>query len=396
MWTDTRLKYLAALPISNGLGESGQYDESSWPRYIRTTDIAGPRTLRSDTFASLPPEIAIAARVRKGDILMTAAGTVGKTVLIESDQPACFAGYLVRFRPRQDVYARFISYWTETPLFLGQVEAGKVRSTIDNFSASKYANLRLTVPPLDVQRRIADFLDSETARIDALVEKRRGMVGLVGERWKARLAGVFDPDAQLRLKYLLGAPLAYGVLVPEHDEAGVPMLRIVDLRQDTVDLETVARISPRLSDEYRRTVVRVRDLVVSVVGTLGRSIEIDAELAGCNLNRPLARVQLQPDVPRTLIRLWFASDLFGDQARLATASDSAQATLGLEDLGNFRVGLSPDRSNWGEVAATLAEHEARFLQTAAALRSQIDLLAEHRQAVITAAVTGELDVAEAA
>lgn len=68
------LKYLAAIPIVNGLGLSGSFTDDSWPRYIRTTDIGGPRRLREDVFASQPREVARRAIVQRGDILMTAAG----------------------------------------------------------------------------------------------------------------------------------------------------------------------------------------------------------------------------------------------------------------------------------------------------------------------------------
>jgi len=79
-WNVTRLKYLAAIPITNGLGEAGTYSDPEWPRYVRTTDIRDARSLRLDVFASLPPEVAAKALLAKGDILATAAGaTIGKS-----------------------------------------------------------------------------------------------------------------------------------------------------------------------------------------------------------------------------------------------------------------------------------------------------------------------------
>jgi type I restriction enzyme, S subunit len=78
---------------------------------------------------------------------------------------------------------------------------------------------------------------------------------------------------------------------------------------------------------------------VSIVGTLGKSVEATSKIAGSNLNRALARVQLRRGVPRSLVRFWFASDHFLDQARMATSSDSAQPTLGLGDLQTFNIGL---------------------------------------------------------
>ncbi len=141
--TSTRLKYLAAEPIVNGVGEAADQDDPTWPRYVRTTDIAGPTSLREDTFASLPPEIARRAPLIRGDIVMTAAGTIGKSFRYEEPGSACFAGYLVRFRAGPGVDPRFVSYWMETPEYWNQIEHGKVVSTIENFSAGKYRNLMI-------------------------------------------------------------------------------------------------------------------------------------------------------------------------------------------------------------------------------------------------------------
>jgi len=197
-WQSTRLKFLARIPIRNGLGESGGQGEPSWPRYIRTTDIAGPRSLRDDVFASLPPKIAAGALLRSGDIVMTAAGaTIGKMLLYDSDAPACYAGYLVRFRPRLDVDGRFIAYWMESQPYWDQIETGKVVSTIENFSASKYQNLRLSVPDPITQRSIADYLDQETARIDALVERIDRQVVLLQEHRQALITAAVTGELEI-------------------------------------------------------------------------------------------------------------------------------------------------------------------------------------------------------
>jgi len=290
------------------------------------------------------------------------------------------------------IESRYLRYWLETVDLREIANPGPVPSLDD----AALSDLGIPVAAAKGQRIIADYLDAETAQIDALIKRRRHMIGLLDEAWRSELATMLDPSTGVRLKHLLAAPLAYGVLVPEHDETGVPMLRITDLRSGAVNLETVARVPVRLSLEYRRTVVAVGDLVVSVVGTLGRAIEVGADLEGCNLNRALARVQLQPNVPRTLIRLWFESDLFADQARLATSGDSAQPTLGLGDMKNFLVGLPWNRSRWPAMTIDLEGRHTRLRKTADALGRQLELLYERRRALIIAAVTGELDVAKAA
>jgi hypothetical protein len=205
-WQRIRLKYLAQVPITNGVGEPGSFDNPDWPRYIRTTDIAGPRALRDDVFASLPPEIAARAPLLRGDLVMTAAGaTVGKSMLYDSDAPACYAGYLARFRPRPDVDSRFVSFWTESHVYWDQIASGKVTSTIDNFSAGKYQNLWIDVPELAVQRAVSDFLDAETARIDALLASLGGgpashagsMSGLLLERRQALITAAVTGQLEI-------------------------------------------------------------------------------------------------------------------------------------------------------------------------------------------------------
>lgn len=180
------LKHLAAAPLTNGLGLPGEHADPSWPRYIRTTDIAGPFALRDDVFASQHPAVAQAARVRVNDILMTAAGaTIGKSVLITESVDACYAGFLVRFRPATWVEPRYIAYWMQTQDYWGQIERGAVRSTIDNFSASKYRNLTVPIPAGEQMHDLVRILDEEWAVRTRLEYVLGQSVGLLEERKRA-------------------------------------------------------------------------------------------------------------------------------------------------------------------------------------------------------------------
>lgn len=191
------LQYLGAIPMTNGLGLPGSHYDPTWPRYIRTTDIADSWSLRQDTFASQPPEVAANAMLEPGDILMTAAGaTIGKSTLFSGDYPACYAGFLVRFRPRPDVSGHFIIYWMQSADYWSQINAGAVRSTIDNFSAGKYRKLRAPNIPLDEQHRTTSELDATISRIDSLITKAEQFVALAKERRSALITatttGQFD------------------------------------------------------------------------------------------------------------------------------------------------------------------------------------------------------------
>jgi type I restriction enzyme S subunit len=393
----TRLRFLAhvnpATPEFDAIDENVDVTfvplEDVWPRPGWSPSRRRPRGEVSSGYT----------RFRDGDILVpkiTPTFEAGRSVIADDLETPVAAGttelHVVRSE-RSD--ARYLNYCFQTKPFLNGGEAAMVGVAGQKRVPEMWLlDYEVPVDDLRLQREIADFLEAETVRINALIEKKRRMIELLTEVWTSDLSAALNPKSGLRLKHLLAAPLAYGVLVPEHDETGVPMLRITDLREGVVDLDSVVRIPRRQSEEYRRTIVRAGDLIVSVVGTLGRSVEVGQELDGCNLNRALARVQLQHDVPRSLIQSYFESQLFLDQARLATSSDSAQPTLGLGDMKHFLVGLPTDRSSWSAIADRLRSRRARIDSATAALRRQVELLREHRQALITAAVRGDLDTAK--
>jgi type I restriction enzyme S subunit len=88
-----------------------------------------------------------------------------------------------------------IDYWD-------QIAVGAVKSTIENFSAGRYRALAVPLPSLEEQRAIADYLDHETAQIDALVAKQKEFIGLLRERrsgllFRAVTRGL-DPDVPLQ------------------------------------------------------------------------------------------------------------------------------------------------------------------------------------------------------
>lgn len=386
-----------------GLNIPAERYSSSGVRFLRTTDIGDDGRLSDNDGGGLfldsgdvPDEYIL----REGDLLFSRSGTLGRSLLFhEHDVPTTHAGYLVRFRPNANNYAPYLSYCAQSRLMKDAVEADAVESTISNFNAERYANVRFPWWPLHTQRVIADYLDRETARLDALIATKRQMAELLEERRRALRDSAFDCKPGWKLKHLLADSMAYGVLVPEFVESGmgVPMIRTYNLTaRGRVDHQDIAEIRVELAQQYRRTSLRKGDLILSVVGSMGRSAVAGSDEDGYNLNRPLARLQLRPDIPPRLIWHWTQTMHFIDMAKLSTGGGTAQPTLNLGDLANFRVGLPQDPGVWPGVLAELESACGRLDQTDDTLNRQIDLLQERRQALITAAVTGQLDIPEAA
>jgi type I restriction enzyme S subunit len=401
------LKHLAVLPISNGVGEPAEFDDPDWPRYVRTTDIAGPRSLRPDTFRSLPPDIARRATLQTGDLVMTAAGGVGKSMLYVESEPACYAGYLVRFRPKPNVDGRFVGYWAESQHFWDQVEVGKVVSTIDNFSAGKYQSLSCPAPDFAVQKAIADYLDAETARIDALIAKKQRMIELVFE-WRRSAIEEALGGGRSAVDYLSGANSATRRSVPlkrllrgtiaggtpdssderlwASDGQGVAWLSIGDMVDSGITISSVRCLTPEGLHASRLTIAPPNTLLFAMYASLGK-----LTTTGLPAVWNQAILGLVPNLELVDVRflaLWL--EVLREHLSFLARS-STQENLNAEQVRELPV---PAWSHQ-EQSTLVAQLESRLEHLSTmkeAILRQIDLLGEHRQALITAAVTGELEI----
>lgn len=403
-WRRTRLKYLAAVPIVNGVGEPAEFDDPAWPRYIRTTDIAGPRALRDDTFVSLPPETAALAPVERGDILMSAAGTVGRTYLHASDEPSCFAGYLVRFRPKQDVDPRFISYWTQATPFVDQVAVGAVRSTIDNFSAGKYQNLWIDMPDLEEQRAIADYLDAETARIDALLEAKRRQAKLLVDHRRAvidgftvpaALGGQADAETAWPIAKLKRAAAFFAdgdwIESPFITTDGIRLIQTGNIGEGIYRDQGYRYISDETFKTLGCTEVLPGDILISrLAGTVGRACLAPDLGTRMVVSVDVVIMRPVPDLDPAFAVAYFSSSYHIALAELL-ARGTTMPRLSRSQVGELPIPVPPlavQRRVVGEIERRLAGLSA--LQVA--LDLQVARLLERRQALITVAVTGQLDI----
>ena len=190
-WGVERLRYLASEPLMYGANEAALETDPSFPRFVRITDISEDGSLRSETFKSLPSEIAEPYLLREGDVLLARSGaTVGKTFIYRKEWgKACFAGYLIRLRCNRDLLLPdFLFAFTQSHIYWSQIRGGTIQATIQNFSAEKYGGILLPLPPPTEQHSIVVYRDGETAKIDELSSTVKKNVKLLQERRAALIS----------------------------------------------------------------------------------------------------------------------------------------------------------------------------------------------------------------
>ncbi len=195
------MKFLAPEPLAYGANEAALEDDSTFPRFVRITDVDSESNLRDETFKSLPPEVAESYLLRDGDVLLARSGaTVGKAFIYKpSWGVACFAGYLIRCRCNTVLMQPdFLFAYTQTEPYWRQVREGTIQATIQNFSAEKYGDLVVTVPPLKEQKEIISYITAESAKLDAMRSATERTIALLKERRAALIAAAVTGEIDVR------------------------------------------------------------------------------------------------------------------------------------------------------------------------------------------------------
>lgn len=248
------------------------------------------------------------------------------------------------------------------------------------------------------QSRVAALLDAETARMDAIDNARYKQIELLRERERAELDALFlglKSGVPTRLKRIFKVRPRYGVLVPEFADEGVPFIRVNDLLDLDGRAEGLRKIPATLSAQYARTVVQPGDLLVSVVGTLGRSAVAPECLQGANIARAVCSVRVARGVEVEVFQAWLGTTAFRSQSLTATSTDTAQPTLGMEDFSNFSANWPIDESEQQDLLTRIRSMKISFSALKNQLERQRVVLAERRQAFVAAVVMGEIDVSTA-
>jgi type I restriction enzyme S subunit len=274
-------------------------------------------------------------------------------------------------------------------------------------------NFATAFPPLAEQRRIVAFLDMETAKIRGLVGEQERLIDLLREKRQASIShavmkGV-NPAAAMRssnIKWLGDIPAHWNVqrlkyvtpqvtvgIVVEPSKYyvpdGVPALRSLNVAAGRLKMENLVFISTESNELHSKSKLRAGDLVVVRSGQPGTTAVIPAELDGCNcidliiIRKPLVGNE------------WFLSWYLSSDAAIgqfAVGSGGAiQQHFNVGTAVDLFVPIPPAREQNAIVDFVSAEAAKFDALTSEALRA-INLLLERRAALISAAVTGRIDV----
>ncbi|GGY42077.1 restriction endonuclease subunit S [Streptomyces djakartensis] len=400
-WKETRLKHLCVDSGQYGLNVAAESYSATGTRLIRTSDIAADGTLR-DPESGVHVDMAIEARhqLLPGDILLSRSGTLGRSFLVpEQAQGHTFAGFLIRFRPKPEVEARFLNYTTQSARFQGTVHSEAVASTIQNFNADRYANISMRVPPPEQQRRIADFLDAETARIDAVSQRFRRLTDLAQERVRAVVDDAFaeyQVDSRVPVSAVCRAIVdCVNKTAPVSAETTpYKMIRTSNIRNGEVDLTDAFCVEKDVFIEWnRRGAPRPGDVLFTREAPLGQVGMLRGDENVFLGQRIMLYRANESRIRKELLLFNFLSSHMNRQLRLLGAG-SLHEHMRVGDGLKLQV-FCPPLEQQDALVTQIQGGRDDGLQLVNLAKRQLALLSERRQALITAAVTGQFDVTTA-
>lgn len=273
----------------------------------------------------------------------------------------------------------------------------------------------MPVPPIDEQLAILTFLDHETAKIDALVEEQRRLIELLKEKRQAVISlGVtkgLNPDTTIKdsgVEWLGKVPVHWSVTKLKHlviESVAGPYgasltkdmytssgYRVYGQQQVIPDDFEVGDyfISEAKFEEMRRYSVFEGDVLVSVMGTIGKVAVVPGDAPPGIINPRLVRYRCSDRIrPRFLQRVLLSQK--HQEHLLFEAKGTTMDGLNMSTLGNVPV-LVPPLAEQASILESLSDVLREIDALVASAGHAADLLRERRAALISAAVSGKIDV----
>ncbi len=378
---------------------------------FRDGQVTLRKNRRTDGFTNALKEAGY-QRVHKGDLVIHAMDAFAGAVGVSDAYGKCTPVYSC-CTPKEGVSAEFYARMIRAMALSGFIEslAKGIRERSTDFRWREFAEQHLPVPPLEQQLVINDFLDRETDQINGLVEKKTQFIALLKEKRAALIAHAvtkgIDPHVPMRdsgVDWLGRVPAHWEVVPPtalfteskERAREGDQMLSATQ-KYGVIPLAEFEALEQRqvtmaVVNLDMRKHVELGDFVISM-----RSMDGGLERARAvgSVRSSYAVLKPGPDVEGRFYGALMKSSLYIQALRLTSNFIRDGQDLNFSHVRKVKL-PKPDLHEQAAIADHIEAETARIDGLISLTERSIDLLREKRSALITAAVTGKIDVRRAA
>lgn len=422
-WNVLRLKHVCEVFLSN-VDKHARDDEPSI-RLCNYTDVYYNERITADMSfleATASPEQIARFTLKGGDTVITkdseAADDIAIAAYVPEDVPGVVCGYhLAIVRPNDSTSGPFVKRLFDSLYSKAKFEVAA--NGLTRVGLGKYAidNIELPFPLIEEQLAIAAFLDRETAKIDALVEEQKRLIELLKEKRHAVISHAvtkgLNPSVPMKdsgVKWLGEVPAHWSIkrlksITPQvtvgivveptkyYVDSGVPALRSLNVREGRISADDLVFISEESNSLLSKSRLGAGDLVAVRSGQPGTTAVVPADLDQCNCI-DLIVIRRPSDGSEMYLCFYLNSGVAKIQFSQGSAG-AIQQHFNVETAKDLVV-CWPPMAEQVRIAGYLERELSGYdALTREALRA-VELLEERRSALISAAVTGKIDVRGAA
>ncbi len=416
-WNVVPLKHVVETPITDGPHETPEFIDDGIPFVSAEAVSSGEINFSKSRFISHADHHKYSKKYkpRRNDIFMVKSGaTTGVVALVSTDRDFNIWSPLAVVRCSRLAFPRYVLQAMRSRNFQESVILNWSFGTQQNIGMSVIENLRIPLPPIPEQTQIAHFLDHETARIDALIEEQQRLIELLKEKRQAVISHAvtkgLDPTVPMKdsdVEWLGEVPahwsvvpfgLAFGyqegpgIMAVDFRDEGVPLVRISGVQGRWVTLQGCNYLDPaKASGKWGHFRLEHGDLIISGSASMGLVSEVGEEAVGAVAYTGLIRLTPKTGISdRDFIRSVVGSYQFFVQIDLLKAGSTIQH-FGPTHLSQMKVVLPP-LDEQIKLASYVDKVSVQFDQLLGEAEKTNELLQERRAALISAAVTGKIDV----
>lgn len=421
-WEVKRLKYACRVMPSNV--DKKSYDGEAPIALCNYTDVYyNEQITRSIAFmdATASDEQISRFTLRGGDTIVTkdseTADDIAISAYIPEDMPGVVCGYhLAIIRPKHQQHGLYIKRLFDSHYLKACFAVAANGLTRVGLSQYALDNVVIPLPPSDEQSAIAVFLDCEIQKIGALIAEQEKLLALLAEKRQATISHAvtrgLNPDAPMKdsgVAWLGQVPAHWtikrmkqlvreGVAGPYGSSLTKSMYvnsgyRVYGQQQVIPNDFSIGDyyISGEKFAEMRRYEVKPNDVLISVMGTIGKAALVPSGVEQGIINPRLVLYRVHEDsiAPRYL-QVFINSDTSQKYFSLA-AQGTTMEGLNMVSIGELHVTVPP-RGEQDEILRFVDLENEKLNSLASHVTTAIALLKERRSALIAAAVTGKIDV----
>lgn len=358
--------------------------------------------------------------IKYGDILFAASGEtfeeIGKSAVILFETHACCGGDVIVLRLQRKIDPVYLAYAVGSSSAQAQKSLMGKGFTVIHIYGDQLRNLVIAAPSEQEQKLIGAKIESETSRIDTLITKKTRFIELLKEKRQALITHAvtkgLDPEARMKdsgvewigevPKHWAVCKLSYrysvelGKMLDEKRITGdhlVPYLRNKDVQWSGINFTGLPQmdIAPNELDRYS---IRNGDMLVCEGGDVGRAAIWRGENNKIGYQKALHR--LRPvSTNRDLTEFFYFALMSAKNIGVFEEADSKSTIshLPAEKFREYRFAF-PTITEQSQIVQQICRFTGRIDLLSEKSKHSIDLLKERRSALITAAVTGQIDLRE--